>query len=99
MRCAHYPNQQRFYELCDEYGLWVVDEANIETHGFEMIGLPMNFLTNKPEWRAAFLARMVRQRTQGVGSSLLSTRGRFFHAETLGNQTPPRRRVKGVFTP
>jgi hypothetical protein len=59
VRCAHYPNQQRFYELCDEYGLWVVDEANIETHGFELIGLPMNFLTNKPEWRAAFLARMV----------------------------------------
>ena len=60
VRCAHYPNQQRFYELCDEFGLWVVDEANIESHGFEMIGLPMNFLTNKPEWHAAFLARMVR---------------------------------------
>ena len=33
VRTCHYPNQARFYELCDEYGLYVVDEANIESHG------------------------------------------------------------------
>ncbi len=33
VRCSHYPNDPYWYELCDEYGLYVVDEANIETHG------------------------------------------------------------------
>lgn len=33
VRTCHYPNQARFYELCDEYGLYVVDETNIESHG------------------------------------------------------------------
>ncbi len=33
VRTSHYPNQERFYELCDEYGLYVMDEANLETHG------------------------------------------------------------------
>lgn len=34
VRCSHYPNDPRFYELCDEYGLYVIDEANIESHAF-----------------------------------------------------------------
>lgn len=33
VRASHYPNHARWYELCDEYGLYVVDEANIEAHG------------------------------------------------------------------
>ena len=33
VRTCHYPNQARIYELCDEYGLYVIDEANIESHG------------------------------------------------------------------
>lgn len=33
VRTSHYPNQTRFYELCDEYGLYVIDETNLETHG------------------------------------------------------------------
>ena len=33
VRCAHYPNDPTFLDLCDEYGLWVVDEANVESHG------------------------------------------------------------------
>ncbi|MFD1257830.1 glycoside hydrolase family 2 TIM barrel-domain containing protein [Mucilaginibacter terrae] len=33
VRCSHYPNDPRFYELCDKYGLYVIDEANIESHG------------------------------------------------------------------
>lgn len=33
VRCCHYPQQRRFYELCDEYGIYVCDEANIESHG------------------------------------------------------------------
>ena len=33
LRCSHYPNDIYLYEICDEYGLYVVDEANIEAHG------------------------------------------------------------------
>ena len=33
VRTCHYPQQERFYELCDEYGMYVIDEANIESHG------------------------------------------------------------------
>ncbi len=33
VRTSHYPNQPRWYELCDEYGLYVIDETNLETHG------------------------------------------------------------------
>lgn len=33
VRTSHYPNNERFYELCDEYGLYVIDEANLESHG------------------------------------------------------------------
>lgn len=33
VRTSHYPNQSRFYELCDEFGLYVIDETNLETHG------------------------------------------------------------------
>lgn len=32
-RCAHYPNDKRWYELCNQYGLYVIDEANVESHG------------------------------------------------------------------
>ena len=35
-RTAHYPNDPLWYDLCDEYGLYVIDEANVETHAFEM---------------------------------------------------------------
>ena len=35
VRTSHYPNHPRWYELCDEYGLYLVDEANIESHGME----------------------------------------------------------------
>ncbi len=55
VRAAHYPNLPRWYELTDEYGLYVVDEANIEAHG--MIFHPEGTLANRPEWEAAHLDR------------------------------------------
>ncbi|WED22311.1 beta-galactosidase [Vibrio sp. JC009] len=55
VRTAHYPNHPRFYELCDEYGLYVVDEANIETHG----QFPMSRLSNDSLWLNAYMQRMV----------------------------------------
>ena len=58
VRTAHYPNLPRFYELTDEYGLYVVDEANIESHGMGF--LPEVTLAGRPEWRAAHLDRVER---------------------------------------
>jgi beta-galactosidase len=55
VRAAHYPNLPRWYELCDEHGLYVVDEANIESHGISFDA--DRTLANKPEWGPAHLDR------------------------------------------
>lgn len=54
VRTSHYPNDPYFYELCDEYGIYVMDEANIETHG---VG---GYFSNQTAWSYAFLDRVVR---------------------------------------
>ncbi|KAA8997784.1 beta-galactosidase [Affinibrenneria salicis] len=56
VRCSHYPNHPLWYRLCDRYGLYVVDEANIETHGM----VPMNRLTDDPAWLPAMSERVTR---------------------------------------
>lgn len=54
VRTSHYPNVSRWYELCDEYGLYVIDEANIESHGtWQKIGVcsPTNVVPDgHPKW-------------------------------------------------
>lgn len=63
VRTAHYPNNSYFYELCDVYGLYVIDETNLETHGTWMIhGVATTDPTNivpkdKDEWREAVINR------------------------------------------
>ena len=58
VRTSHYPNDPYWYQLCDELGLYVVDEANIESHG---MGYTMErSLGNNPAWKAAHLDRMER---------------------------------------
>ena len=58
VRCSHYPNDERFYQLCDEMGLYVIDEANIESHG---IGFASDkTLADKAEWEQAHLERIHR---------------------------------------
>lgn len=60
VRTSHYPNQPRFYELCDEYGLYVIDETNLETHGTWQIPqeLIMKVLPQDwSEWHEAVLDR------------------------------------------
>ncbi len=47
VRTAHYPNAPRFYELCDELGFYVIDEANIEAHG---LGWNENIVADDPAW-------------------------------------------------
>ena len=56
VRCSHYPNHPDWYDLCDQYGLYVVDEANIETHGM----VPMNRLSDDPVWLPAMMERVTR---------------------------------------
>ena len=58
VRTSHYPNDPRWYELFDRYGLYVVDEANIESHG--MGYKPDQCLANQPEWQKAFIDRTER---------------------------------------
>ncbi|MDD7915338.1 glycoside hydrolase family 2 TIM barrel-domain containing protein [Polaribacter ponticola] len=57
VRLSHYPQQRRFYELCDIYGLYVVDEANIESHGMYY---GKHSLAKKDSWENAHVDRMVR---------------------------------------
>ncbi|NIM13016.1 MAG: DUF4981 domain-containing protein [Candidatus Aminicenantes bacterium] len=54
-RTSHYPNDSQWYNLCDQYGLYVVDEANIESGG--MYFHPDKTLMDKPEWERAYLER------------------------------------------
>ncbi len=58
VRTAHYPNDPRWYELCDEYGMMVLDEANVESHGlsYHKRVLP----GDKPEWTFGCVDRMKR---------------------------------------
>ena len=55
VRTSHYPNDPRFYELCDELGLYVICEANIESHG---MGYGKESLAKDPKWGAAHLDRV-----------------------------------------
>ncbi|MFL5882808.1 MAG: sugar-binding domain-containing protein, partial [Actinomycetota bacterium] len=59
VRTSHYPPDPAFLELCDELGLWVVDECDLETHGFELVGWQGNPSAD-PRWRTAYLDRMER---------------------------------------
>ncbi|MHA2246866.1 MAG: glycoside hydrolase family 2 TIM barrel-domain containing protein [Candidatus Hodarchaeales archaeon] len=58
VRTSHYPNNQRWYELCDEYGIYVIDEANIESHGMGYD--PEETLGNNPDWLESHLDRTIR---------------------------------------
>jgi beta-galactosidase len=61
VRTSHYPPHPRFLELCDEYGLWVIDECDLETHGFfeDWVPMPGNPVTD-PQWQDELVARMRR---------------------------------------
>jgi beta-galactosidase/beta-glucuronidase len=59
VRCSHYPNDTRWLDLCDQYGLYVIDEADLETHGFHFIGNE-GHISQDPAWEQAFLDRVIR---------------------------------------
>jgi len=54
IRASHYPKDPYFYDLCDQYGIMVIDEANLETHGLG------SKLSNDPTWAGAYMDRMTR---------------------------------------
>jgi beta-galactosidase len=58
VRTSHYPDTPLWYELCDKYGLYLIDEANIESHG--MGYRPDVTLGNNPDWKEAHLDRIIR---------------------------------------
>ncbi|MGB5665243.1 MAG: glycoside hydrolase family 2 TIM barrel-domain containing protein, partial [Maribacter sp.] len=68
IRCSHYPKNPHFYRMCDKYGFYVIDEANIEIHGMGATnqGLDNNLEAQKvhpaylPQWRAMHLDRTIR---------------------------------------
>lgn len=59
VRTAHYPNNDVFYDLCDEYGLYVIDEADLECHGFENTG-NYNWISDNELWEKQYVDRAVR---------------------------------------
>jgi beta-galactosidase len=57
VRTSHYPNDPKWYELCDFYGIYLIDEANIESHG---MGYGVKSLAKNPDWGPAHLDRIMR---------------------------------------
>ncbi|MCR4728565.1 MAG: DUF4981 domain-containing protein [Lachnospiraceae bacterium] len=60
VRTSHYPNSSLWYRLCDEYGIYMIDETNLETHGTwndEWRKLGLEVPGSKPEWKGAVLSR------------------------------------------
>ncbi len=63
LRTSHYPNEPYLYDLCDQYGIYVIDETNMETHGLWDAFLSGRITLNemvpgdRPEWRGAAIAR------------------------------------------
>lgn len=59
VRTSHYTNDPQWLDLCDQYGLYVIDEADLETHGFNAVG-DWGLLSKDPTWHDAFLDRAER---------------------------------------
>ncbi|OIV35635.1 glycosyl hydrolase family 2 [Mangrovactinospora gilvigrisea] len=89
VRTAHYPNDPRFYELCDRIGLLVVAETDLETHGFANVGdLPR--ITDDEAWRTAFTDRIERHvRAQRNHASIVMW--------SLGNESGYGRNIPAMY--
>lgn len=59
VRTAHYPNDPYFYYLCDKYGLYVIDETDLECHGFELVG-NVDQISDDPKWELSYVDRVRR---------------------------------------
>jgi beta-galactosidase len=54
VRTSHYPDDPHWYDLCNQYGIYLIDEANLESHGLK------GYLSNVAEWHSAFVERAIR---------------------------------------
>ncbi|MDR1919955.1 MAG: DUF4981 domain-containing protein, partial [Tannerellaceae bacterium] len=95
VRCSHYPNYPEWYELCDAYGLYLIDEANIESHG--MADHPsVHTLADWEGWETPFVERMLRMVerdknfTSIISWSLGNESGYGKHFETIYRLTKQR---------
>lgn len=77
VRTCHYPNNSLWYKLCDEYGIYLIDETNLETHGtWQKMGAcepSINIPASLPEWKEACLdrARSMYERDKNHASILI----------------------------
>lgn len=60
VRTSHYPNDPYWLQLCDIYGLYVIDEADLECHGAYFMDEGFNYFSDNPDWTAAFIDRLER---------------------------------------
>ncbi|GGG23374.1 glycoside hydrolase family 2 TIM barrel-domain containing protein [Paenibacillus abyssi] len=111
VRTSHYPNQPLWYSLCDEYGLYVIDEVNLETHGLWRYGQQEEEDTlpgSKPEWKDNVLDRSnsMYQRDKNHPSIIIWSLGNesfggqnFIHMRDFFKQNDPGRVVhyEGTF--
>lgn len=88
VRTSHYPNQSLWYQLCDEYGIYLIDETNLETHGsWQKLGVcepSWNVPGDLPEWEAAVVdrARSMFERDKNHPSVLIWSCGNESYAGT-----------------
>lgn len=59
IRTSHYPNSYYLYDLCDEYGMYLIAETDLECHGFELTG-DYKWITDDTSWELAYVSRMTR---------------------------------------
>lgn len=59
IRTSHYPNSYYLYDLCDEYGMYLIAETDLECHGFELTG-DYKWITDDLSWELAYVSRMTR---------------------------------------
>ncbi len=70
VRTSHYPDDPRWYDLCDPYGLYLIDECDLESHGFSQIKDWAENPTENPVWRDACVDRMERMIGRGTEEDL-----------------------------
>ncbi len=94
VRTCHYPNQSLWYKLCDRYGIYLIDETNMESHGsWQKLGTcepSWNVPGNRPEWQACVLdrANSMLQRDKNHPSILIWSCGNESYAGTcIANMT------------
>ena len=91
VRCSHYPNQEVWYELCNEYGLYVINEANIEAHGMRFHHNGYKQLTNDSIWSGQWIDRGQRmfERDKNQPSIIMWS---------MGNEAGDGKNFENVFT-